>query len=844
MRRLHSFFVFSAIAAVGGLIACSSDLSVASLDAAIPSGAVDAGLDAPITISDRDASVPAFTVGGNVTGLTGTGLVLQNEGGDDLAIAADGSFAFPAYVPAGSAFAITVKTQPSTPAQTCTVSGGAGTVAQGNVTSVTVNCAANTYTIGGTASGVVGAGLVLQDMGRDDLVVNANGTFAFATTATDGASYAVTVKSQPTSPSQVCSLTSDSGKVAAANVTGIGVVCVTSTFDVGGTVAGLQGTGLVLKDNAGDDLAVSAKGTFKFPAKVASGQKYAVTIAKQPTSPSQTCTVSGESGTIGAGAVSSVVVSCKTDAFAVGGTSTNVLGTGLVLQDNGADDLSVTASGTFAFATPIDNGKPYAVTLKTQPTGPSQTCTLTNASGTMGVASVKDVGLFCTTNRYTIKGKVTGLAGTGLKLQNNTGDDVAVTADGDFAFATTIESGKTYAVTVSTPPTGPSQSCSVAAGTGTVGAADVADVVVSCVTKSFTVGGAVSGLVGTGLFLRDNGGDDLAVAADGGFTFGAVVLSGKPYAVTVQTQPATPTQTCLVSAGAGTVTNGNVATVAINCSTNKYTVGGSVTGLNGTGLVLQNESNADLLTVNANGNFALGTAVASGQAYKVSVKTQPTNPSQTCVVTAGAATVGGGNVTGIAVGCTTNTFAVGGSVTGLVGTVVLKNNGADALTLNADGSFVFPTPIASGAAYEVTVGTRPNEQFCSVTNGSGTVAASSVSTVTVKCGKGVLHGPSHTFAGLTSTHFITQGGCSPTNATATDAAYFCQHFYVDTACIAQSYTAGSTTASTDTKMHNRNGCTSQGTDIPGTSCSGGACKIGNWNESTSGINNIVCLCSN
>ena len=57
---------------------------------------------------------------------------------------------------------------------------------------------------------------------------------------------------------------------------------------------------------------------------------------------------------------------------------------------------------------------------------------------------------------------------------------------------------------------------------------------------SYTVGGMVSGLTGTGLVLRDNGGDDLTLAADGAFVFTTKVANGAAYSVMVYTQPASP----------------------------------------------------------------------------------------------------------------------------------------------------------------------------------------------------------------------------------------------------------------------------------------------------------------
>ena len=86
--------------------------------------------------------------------------------------------------------------------------------------------------------------------------------------------------------------------------------------------------------------------------------------------------------------------------------------------------------------------------------------------------------------------------------------------------------------------------------------------------------------------------------------------------------------------------------------------------------------------------------------------------------------------------CTTNppvTYSVGGTVSGLSGTVVLQDNGGDNLTVTANGSFTFPTQLASGAAYAVTVLTQPSGQTCTVSSGTGTVGSANVTTVAVIC---------------------------------------------------------------------------------------------------------------
>jgi hypothetical protein len=78
------------------------------------------------------------------------------------------------------------------------------------------------------------------------------------------------------------------------------------------------------------------------------------------------------------------------------------------------------------------------------------------------------------------------------------------------------------------------------------------------------------------------------------------------------------------------------------------------------------------------------------------------------------------------------TYTIGGTVSGLVGTVVLQNNGGDNLSLTSNGGFTFPTSITSGGAYAVSVLTQPMGPSCSVTGASGT-ARSNVSAVSVVC---------------------------------------------------------------------------------------------------------------
>ena len=92
------------------------------------------------------SSVPppvTYTVGGSVSGLTSSGLVLQDNGGNNLTVPANAtSFTFSTALASGSPYSVTVLTQPPSPAQNCSVADGSGTVGSANVNGVQVACIA------------------------------------------------------------------------------------------------------------------------------------------------------------------------------------------------------------------------------------------------------------------------------------------------------------------------------------------------------------------------------------------------------------------------------------------------------------------------------------------------------------------------------------------------------------------------------------------------------------------------------------------------------------------------------------------------------------------------------
>ncbi|MGH8474815.1 MAG: choice-of-anchor D domain-containing protein [Methylococcales bacterium] len=301
-----------------------------------------------------------FTIGGTVSALSGSGLVLQNNGGDNLPIASNGAFTFASALTDGSAYNVTVQTQPGNPSQTCTVGNGSGTLSR-NVTNVTVSCT-NTFTVGGTVSGLVGSGLVLQNNSGDNLSITSNGSFTFATALTDGSAYSVTVQTQPGSPTQTCAVGNGSGNLS-RNVTNVIVSCTTNTFfTVGGLVSGLSGSGLVLQNNAGEVLPIASNGTFTFAIALTDGSAYNVTVHTQPGNPNQSCTVGNGSGNLFGANVTNITVTCQ---FFSLGLSTNNLAFGFVQTGTSASQAVTLSNAVGAAALSSATAESIAATLST-----------------------------------------------------------------------------------------------------------------------------------------------------------------------------------------------------------------------------------------------------------------------------------------------------------------------------------------------------------------------------------------------------------------------------------------------------------------------------------------------
>lgn len=351
-------------------------------------------------------------------------------------------------------------------------------------------------------------------------------------------------------------------------------------YSIGGSISGLTSSGLVLANGVGTVSPRSGANSFTFANKSAAGGSYAVTVQSNPMG--QICTVTNGTGTVGSQSVTNVSVSCSNTPGTLGGTITGLSTSGLVLK-NDSDELTVTSGvSSFQFSSTVVDGAAYAVTVKTQPTG--KTCSVSNSSGTMGSAGVTNVQVTCSANSYAISGSISGLTASGLKLKNSSEVLTISSGSTSFALSTQVAFGGAYAVVVDTQPTG--QTCSLTNASGTMSAANVTAVQVTCSINSYSISGSISGLNASGLKLK-NGSETLSLSKNAtSFIFTSTVAFGGSYFVTVDTQPTYPISCALLN-GNGSQISQNITNISLSCEPIKgaslFIAGGAAGYVNGTG---------------------------------------------------------------------------------------------------------------------------------------------------------------------------------------------------------------------------------------------------------------------
>ena len=178
-----------------------------------------------------------YALQGAVYGVNTTGLVLQNNGGQDLVVEPNAnSFVFPQLLANNDGFNVTVKSAPAN-AQKCEVLSGKGTANAYNGTgNISVVCTLNPHNVSGTVSGNTTGDMVLIN-GSDRITVAANvSTFTFTRdnpadagktkigTVGEGNPYGIQVLTPP--PGRTCTVEKGTGTILKIDVTDVKVTCV------------------------------------------------------------------------------------------------------------------------------------------------------------------------------------------------------------------------------------------------------------------------------------------------------------------------------------------------------------------------------------------------------------------------------------------------------------------------------------------------------------------------------------------------------------------------------------------------------------------------------------------
>lgn len=162
-----------------------------------------------------------------------------------------------------------------------------------------------------------------------------------------------------------------------------------------------------------------------------------------------------------------------------------------------------------------------------------------------------------------------------------------------------------------------------------------------------------------------------------------------------------------------------------------FPVSGTISNLGTAGLVLEN--NGDTVSPAAGAStFTFPNSIDYGDSYNITVKTNPEH--MTCTPYSGYTGSAGHNVAIDAViTCTQNSYALGGTITGLtLAGLVLINGSTTVAPAAADTSYSIGT-VNVGTTYGVTVLTQPAGLFCQVSDGTGVMQDAAVSTANVVC---------------------------------------------------------------------------------------------------------------
>lgn len=390
-------------------------------------------------------------------------------------------------------------------------------------------------------------------------------------------------------------------------------------YTVGGTVTGLTGTGLVLSVNSGNNLSVAANGTFVFGSGVVKGDTYSVTVATQPTNPTQTCTVYNGSGTVSTADVGNVLVTCVQSAeLAYVANQTAGTISGFIINTGTGALTGVTGS-------PFASGGTTPVVIAIDPNG-TYLYAVNNGSNDISVFQIDPITGFLTRLVIAV---VTGNAPTSVAIHpnnqymyvTNSADDTVTGYALSNGSATAI-SGATYSVgvdpvDVKIDPTG-----------NYLYVANYTDGTISAFTIDYTTG-LLTAITGSPFTAGGSGSGALSISIDPTDTLAyvanekAATISG--FSITAQTGTLVPVAgtTSTVSSPEALAISGNylfVANVTSNNEIADYSIQ-ATSGVLSLGTTVVSDTLPAAIAVDSLANYVYAANFTSGTVYVYGVNT-------------------------------------------------------------------------------------------------------------------------------------------------------------------------------------------------------------------------------
>ncbi len=180
-----------------------------------------------------------------------------------------------------------------------------------------------------------------------------------------------------------------------------------------------------------------------------------------------------------------------TGVFTIGGNVQGLKGT-LVLQNISKDNLSISSNGPFVFPTRLQGEDVYSVTVLNQPS--NQNCVITEGLDVVYDTDVNSILVNCQTIpvRYTIGGILQQLKpGNRVTLFSNRGEELLLSANGNFQFKSGFTFGNSYSITVLAQPT--NQNCILSNQSGRMPEANLTNLEVNCFGNAY--GALINGTI-------------------------------------------------------------------------------------------------------------------------------------------------------------------------------------------------------------------------------------------------------------------------------------------------------------------------------------------------------------